>query len=325
MYEKSGVMGVLAMAMGILGVDFIMRILMIEKKVAHRYGLDESGGSPTNDADTNNNENGGNGQTEQQSGDEETPLLGAQQQEDDWDYQLSEQKSALSRTITVLPCMKHPGLLMALMLALVQATLLGSIDATVTTVARELFNFDSLKAGLLFLPLGILDLICGPIAGWLVDRYGTKPVSVFSFTYLVPAFVLLRLPQAGGTDQVILYGALLGVLGIGLAGIGAPSIVEAGSVIDKYHKANPDFFGENGPYASLYGMNSAMFNIGLTIGPELAGELKEVIGYGNMNIVLAAICAVTALLSFLYIGGRAKILRKPREQNWLVRHSSKRR
>lgn len=310
--------------MGVLAVDFIMRVLVIEKKVANRYGLEDHDNSNTNNADSNHDRQQESSENEQQSNDETQPLLGAQQ-EDDWEYELPDQKSALSRTITVLPCMKHPGLLMALLLALVQATLLGSIDATVTTVARELFNFDSLQAGLLFFPLGILDLICGPIAGWLVDKYGTKPMSVFSFTYLVPAFILLRLPQAGGMDQVILYGALLGVLGIGLAGIGAPSIVEAGAVVDKYHKANPDFFGENGPYASLYGMNSAMFNVGLTIGPELAGELKEAIGYGNMNIVLAAICGVTALLSYLYIGGKAKVLRKSKDKYGLVRHASKRR
>ena len=145
--------------------------------------------------------------------------------------------------------------------------------------------------------------------------------------------VLLRLPHAGGVDQIVLYSGLLALMGVGCAGTGAFSIVESGAVVDRYHKASsysngpasfpfsqtradfyhcldPEFFGADGPYAQLYGMNSAMFNLGLTVGPELAGELKQVIGYGNMNIVMAAICAGGAILSFLYIGGKPKLLQR---------------
>ena len=79
-------------------------------------------------------------------------------------------------------------------------------------------------------------------------------------------------------------------------------------------KTTKTFFGENGPYAQLYGLNSCLFNVGLTLGPELAGELKEAIGYGNMNIVLAALCTVVAVLSYLYIGGRPKIMAREKGQ-----------
>lgn len=243
LYEKTGYGGVLAIALAVLGVDFIMRVLVVEKKVADRYEPEVSDEAANANANHGNRQDGS--QTEQQSNDEEQPLLG-RQEDDEAEYKLSEHQSKLSRIIPILPCMTHPGLLTALLLALVQALLFGSLDATVATVSRELFHFDSLRAGLLFLPLGIIDLICGPIAGWLVDRYGTKPAAVFSFAYLVPAFVLLRLPHAGGTDQVVLYGALLGIAGVGLAGIASPSIVEAGSVVDTFHKVNPKFFGENG-------------------------------------------------------------------------------
>ena len=105
-------------------------------------------------------------------------------------------------------------------------------------------------------------------------------------------------------------GALLALLGIGLAGMGAPSLVEMGAVTEKYYKRNKAYFGENGPYAQLYGLNSMVFCAGLTLGPLLAGGLKDSVGYGNMNAVVAAISAITAVLSFLYIGGKPKILRK---------------
>jgi MFS family permease len=80
--------------------------------------------------------------------------------------------------------------------------------------------------------------------------------------------------------------------------------------MEKYHKANPGFFGENGPYAQLYGINSMFFCAGLAVGPLIAGYLKDSIGYGNMNAVIAAISGVTAVVSWLFIGGRPRLLQK---------------
>lgn len=41
---------------------------------------------------------------------------------------------------------------------------------------------------------------------------------------------------------------------------------------------------------------------GLTIGPLVAGALREDVGYGNMNAVLAGLCGLTAILATCFIG-----------------------
>ena len=130
-------------------------------------------------------------------------------------------------------------------------------------------------------------VIGGPLAGWLVDKRGPKPAAVLGFGYLVPTLVLLRLASPGGTKQVVVYCVLLALNGVGMAVIGSPSIVEASYVVQMYDKANPNFFGANGPYAQLYGLNSMVFSAGLTLGPILSGVLKDAIGYGNMNMVVS--------------------------------------
>lgn len=204
---------------------------------------------------------------------------------------------------------------MALVLAFVQASLIALFDATIPTEAQELFDFSSLQAGLLFIATDVPYLILGPLGGWAVDRFGTKPVAVIGFAYLVPTLVLLRLPSAellDGSKNVILYSAILALNGVGLAIISAPSVVEASDVVQKYDKANPGFFGENGPYAQLYGFNSVFFNLGLTIGPLVAGALKDSIGYGNMNLVFAVASGVTAILSFFLVGGTPAVLTRSR-------------
>lgn len=305
LYSKAGTAGVFAIGLAVLVLDLIMRMLVIEKKVARRYGPGNPERVGDLDAATSRDLDGEAEEQPNDQSDEEQPLLGGK---DEPNFKLSEDQPAIARKITILPCLANPRLLTALLVAFIQALLLGSFDATVPTTAQDLFGLDSLEAGLLFLPLGAFDLVVGPLAGWFVDRYGTKPGAVLGYTFLVPVLVLLRLPHEGGNDQILLYSGLLALSGIGLAVIGAPSIVEAGSVVQKYYEANPDFFGEQGPYAQLYGLNSMVFSLGLTIGPALAGELKQSLGYGNMNIVLAGLSFSTAVLCFVWLGGKPKFL-----------------
>jgi hypothetical protein len=303
-----------------------MRALVIEKKVAARYRPQEESDSdsipesaPGSDVEAErppDRQNDFNDNDEQSNPNETQPLLDRKpsksSENDDDAYKLSPHQNPLTRLAPILPCLLSPRLLVALLAALVQAILLGSFDATVPIVANQYFGFDSLKSGLLFLPLGIFDLLLGPVFGWVIDKYGVKLVAVGSYVLLIPALALLRIPQPGGQNQQIVYGVLLGFCGVGLAGIGAPGMVEAGAVVERYYKVNPEFFdrrGKGGPYAQLYGLQSMVFSAGLAIGPELAGQLREAIGYGNMNAVLAGLCGATAVLCFVFLGGRPGGLR----------------
>ncbi len=298
LYEKTGFAGVFGLSAGVLGIDFIMRLLVVEKKVAARYGASKQ------DAHESNT----NGDAEDpSSATEEDALL--PKTEKDY-YTVPPNQNRIVRNLPVLYCLTSPRLLSALLLAFMQALILGTFDATVPTEARSLFHFSSLRSGLLFIALDVPYLIFGPLAGWTVDKYGPKPAAVFGYGYLVPALILLRLPHAdGGSGQVILYCALLSLCGLGMGVIGSPSIVEASNVVQKFDKANGEFFGKNGPYAQLYGLNSLVFSAGLTVGPILSGTLRDSIGYGNMNLVVATLSGVTAILSFIFIGGKPKMLR----------------
>ncbi len=276
-----------------------MRLLLIEKKTAAKYtnfmNIEEDDVQQQNQqAEDEGNDQSG----------EETHLLG--EREEDKEHKIPPDQPKPVRFFPLLYCLSDPRLLVALLLAFVQATLLSTFDATVPTIATSYFGFDSLSSGLLFIALVLPYLVLGPVAGWAVDRYGTKPASVLGFGYLVPVLILLRLTAHGGTSEVVKYCALLAFCGVGLAVISSPSIVEASTVVDMYEKANPGFFGANGPYAQLYGINSMVFSAGLTLGPLVAGGLKDTIGYGNMNAIIAVLCGVTAALSFVFVGGKPR-------------------
>jgi len=297
LYRHTGYIGVFAVCISIIVVDIVLRFVMIEKKTARSYQKtykDRDGSLSTSASSPDIGD----------QADEASPLLRNPEDEDLADYVLPSQQSKLVSKVPVIACLKNLSLCVALLIGFIQAFLLGAFDATIPTVALEYYDFDALQAALLFLALGLPHLFLGPLFGWAVDRFGTKPAATLGYAYLAPLLLLLRLPQPGGESQVRLYAILLAFCSVGLAVIDAPSLVEAGLVMERYHKANPEFFGGNGPYAQLYGINSMLFSAGLTLGPLVAGGLKDIVGYGNMNAVMGAVCLFAAVLSFLYIGGR---------------------
>ncbi|KAI2635811.1 MFS transporter-like protein [Hypomontagnella submonticulosa] len=289
LYEKTGYSGVFGVAAGVLGLDFLMRLAVVEKKTAAK----------SQDASED-------AQHDQENATERDVLIPNKKKEDDA-YKIRSEPNRIVRTLPILACFRSIRLVVALVLAFVQAALLAMFDATIPTEAQSLFGFTSLRAGLLFIALDVPYLVLGPVAGWAVDRYGTKLAAVIGFGYLVPVLILLRLPSdhvLNGTSNIVLYCVLLALNGVGLAVIGSPSIVEASEVVRKFDKANHGFFGANGPYAQLYGFNSLFFCSGLTVGPIVAGVLRDRIGYGNMNLVFAIISAFTAIISLLVVGGK---------------------
>ena len=143
---------------------------------------------------------------------------------------------------------------------------------------------------------------------------------MLGFGWLTVSLALLRLPGddvvESRSGRIALYAGLLALNGVGMAVIGAPSIVEASEVVRMYDEANPRFFGANGPYAQLYGFHSLVFSLGLTVGPVLSGGLRDRVGYGNMNAVVAGIACFTAVLSFFFIGGGSAGAKRKGERGW---------
>lgn len=304
LFEKTGYVGLFGMGFGILAIDILMRLLVVEKKIAARYGI--------SDGPSNSREQGSRDEEDEDEDiSEESALLGKKEEQS---FKIEGQQNKIVRSLPILYCLSDSRIAVALFMSFVQASTLAMFDATIPTEAQSLLDFNSLDSGLLFIALDLPYLILGPVAGWVVDKYGTKPVSVIGFSFLVPVLVLLRLPTSGitrgNTPTLILWCAMLALNGVGLAIIGSPSIVEASDVVQKYDKENQGFFGENGPYAQLYGFQSIAFNLGLTLGPILGGSLRDSVGYGNCMAVFAALSGLTAILSLMFIGGKPNGLKK---------------
>ncbi|KAI9047890.1 hypothetical protein LZ554_007692 [Drepanopeziza brunnea f. sp. 'monogermtubi'] len=287
-YKKGGSIAVFGIGVTLLVVDFIMRLMVIEKKTAAAYGI-------ANDSQISN-----------ESESETSPLLdnGKTKEEEleDWKIPHPEDQPSWVRSLPILYCLKDRRLWVSQLVSLTQATLLAVLDSTLVIEAQELFGFDSMKAGMLFIPQILPSFIVGPLAGRAVDKYGPRPIATIGLAFITIPLVLLRIPHAGGVAEVVKMSCCLGLIGVGVPMISAPPLVAASYVVDQYHAANKGFFGNNGPYGQLYALSSIAFSSGLTIGPLIAGGLRERIGYGNMNAVMAGICAFVGVLAWLYLG-----------------------
>jgi MFS family permease len=295
-YKKAGAGAVFGMGFGLLTIDFAMRLVIVEKKTAKKYGYEEDDDDQGDDEEAN----------------ETTALLSNGQTKDECleQWKIRKDQPSWIRKFPILYCLGNKRLITAELVAFTQATLLAVFDATIPTEAQDLFDFDSLKAGLLFAPLVLPYLLLGPLCGKGVDKYGARLAAGIGLGYLVLPLILLRIPQPGGAPEIVKFSVFLSLAGLGLALISAPSIVEASYVVEQYRTANKDFFGEEGPYAQLYAINSVVFSSGLTLGPLISGGLRDRIGFGNMNAVVAGLCAVVSVLSFMYLGEIPKVVDK---------------
>jgi MFS family permease len=283
LYKVGGYHVVFGVSFAALAIDFLMRALLIETKLlspdsSHANQLEQAVPGPVDQTESD-------------------PLLQDQQPS-------TPPLHDKPRYLPIFHCVQDHQLLAALLLTFVQAFIIGSYDATLTTEAASLFNFTSLESGVLFLCLGLPNLILAPLAGLAVDRFGAKTVATAGFAFLAPSLALLRLPGyhlLSPEKNVILIYAILGLNGIWLSVTSAPGIVAATHAVEDIVAKNRGLFGPKGPYGQLFGLNWLVFNLGLTIGAIVSGDLRVAIGYGNMYAVVAGTTAFTAIVSFIYL------------------------
>ena len=280
-----------------------MRVFMIERRTAVALSPASTTNSNSH-SDMPEDEGIRSGDMIHPAAHETSPLLKSTKGTGCRTYSIPGEVAWIYRRIPLLFCFSHShSLVLAEVVAFSQGILLSAFNATVPIYATEIFGFGSFRASLLFLPLGIMNLCLGPIGGWAIDRYGTKIVAVTGFGLLTPALVLLRLPETAAADKRLPFYVLnLALCGLGLPLLGSSSVVEAGNVVKRFHRQNPSRFRQHGPYAQLYAVNHTVFSLGFTIGPLLSGALKDAVGYGDMNAVLAGIAGVTALLCWFWLG-----------------------
>jgi len=292
LYERAGTLGMFSAGAVALSVDFVMRLLVLDNPAAPA--------TPSSSVKSRSGSALEAGETD--------PLLRANGRIVHEEFKiLKDPRARLDEAFPFLHCFLDPRIFVGLFLSFVHASMVGTFNATLPTEAQSLFHFSSRQVGLLFIPLIIPYLACGLPAGMAVDRRGPRIMAVAGYIFQAPCLLLLGISSRDaiqGQARLALFCVALALNGVGMAVISLPGFVEATNVTQKYAEANPGFFGKNGPYAQLYGMDSLFIFSGLAVGPLVGGMLRDSSGYGVMMACFAAFSGFAAVLSFLVLGER---------------------
>ncbi|KAF2197813.1 MFS general substrate transporter [Delitschia confertaspora ATCC 74209] len=329
-FERAGYDAVFAMAYALIGLDIVLRLALVEKKVAGRW-------NPVQAPGDENGRGGGVENLEEREGDirdlagTSTSAPGREKSPSSPTLQapISQNHTHThTHTLTPSPTPSHPPqqakrplrtrlpplvsllysrrLLSALFGALIQAALMTSFDSVLALRAANIFHWHSTGAALLFLPLVIPSFI-EPLVGYITDRIGPRYPAAFGFLLAVPPFVCLRYVTDNTIRDKVLICALLGIIGLALALTFPPFMAEISAVVAgkqaKMLEKGEKGYGEGGAYAQAYGLFNMAFAGGCLVGPLLAGFVVENRGWGTMSWVLGLLAGVTAIPTFLWMGG----------------------
>ncbi|KAL2042060.1 hypothetical protein N7G274_005248 [Stereocaulon virgatum] len=231
-YARAGYYAVFAMAFGLIALDILLQILLVEKKIAKKWDPERSEtASPIPPSSLS----------------DEKPLEAATPPPKDATLSHpAPSNSPLPELTTKHQKLKHPftllltsrRLLSALYTTLTYSILLTSWDAVLPLRTSHLFSFTSLGAGLMFLPLIIPTFLAPPIGAWS-DRHGPRLPVTCGFILATPVLVCIRFVDHSGIRQVVLLCALLALLGLALAMGMTPLLAEIAYVVSHKEKTHP--------------------------------------------------------------------------------------
>lgn len=146
----------------------------------------------------------------------------------------------------------------------------------------ETFGASPLTIGLLFATFSMAQLVASPVLGAWSDRWGRRPVLIFSLIGTVVSFVMLAMAQS----LPMLFAARI------VDGLSGGNITTARAYIGDIST------DEN--RAKMFGVLGAAFGLGFIIGPALGGLFAHV-SYTAPIWAAAAITVVATLLAWLWL------------------------
>jgi DHA1 family tetracycline resistance protein-like MFS transporter len=146
----------------------------------------------------------------------------------------------------------------------------------------ETFGASPLTIGLLFAVFSACQLIAAPALGDLSDRYGRRPVLIFSLAGTVASFVMLAMAQS----ITMLFLARI------VDGLSGGNISTARAYVADVTEPKDR--------ARAYGLIGAAFGLGFIMGPALSGVLAK-ISYTAPVWAAAALTLVALLMAWLWL------------------------
>ncbi len=291
------------MAFGLILLDILLRLALVEKKVAQQWiepsqeaaiSLEEAPRSPDVVE--------ANGSLDEMSPEKETEEAANNEKSEEPTQEAEEIHSPRSKYPPVFTLLASRRLLAALWGCMIQGAEATALDSVLPLFVQGVFGWDSTGAGLIFLAV-IVPTFLAPAAGALSDRYGPRWLTVIGFVIALPFWACLRFVTADTTQHKVLLSALLVLIGASLTCILSPLMAEITYVVDAKEKKNPGAFGKTGAYAQAYGLFVMSYAAGTLVGPLWGGLVNSTAGWGTMAWSLGLLSASGAVPALIWTGG----------------------
>lgn len=297
-YKRVGYYAVFGVTFAVIAVDILLRLALIEKKIAQQWLEPDVSGVPH--AVTPN----------------DIPLQNLE------DHRTVAEKNATTsadeapmnptkrKLPPILILLKSRRILVAFWGSMVVAMTMTAIDTTLPLFVNQIFGWDSLGAGLVFLAL-IAPSFVGPVVGHWTDKYGPRWIAASGLLLSVPFWVLLRFVDRDNTGQAVLLCALLVLLGAATTLVMISLMAEFSKVCDAKVRQEPDVFAGKSAYAQSYSIFNFSWSLGSLVGPLVSAAVRSAAGWKTMTWTMAIFCAVGILPTFLYSGGVVTRSKRP--------------
>lgn len=298
-FSRAGYYAVFGMCFGLLALDIALRLVMIEKQVAAEWIKDDSHPEATQQQKPE-----GNQFTDEEradGGNTESTVHQVASHTQSTHSTISTTGGAAERSQAFLVLLSSPRVLATLWAALAVSIVLTGFDAVLPIFVTTTFHWDSLGAGLIFLPIAIPSFL-EPIAGWLADRYGSRWLATGGFVCSIPLLVLLRFVTHDSPSQIVVLCVLLVGLGVFVNGIMTTVLAELTFALRDIERDRPGLFGKKGAYAQTYSLFNVAFAGGCLLGPIIAGLIRDASDWPTMGWSLSIIAAFASITTALWLG-----------------------
>ena len=294
-YERAGYYAVFAMAFGMIALDIVLRLLLIEKKAAKKWLEGEE--VPMERPESVQVQHNAVKETDTPTADSDSAIP------EDTFSPLNQSTSKITKSLPpMLILLKSRRMQATFWASTIDAMILTSFDTTLPLFVEETFHWTSLGAGLIFLAL-LCPSFVQPIYGHAIDKYGARWPAGIGLLICVPPFVCLRFVTHDSLPQKVLLCALLAIIGLGVSLTLAATMAEFTYIAAEKERRQPGSMGRGGAYAQSYSLFNVSWALGSLVGAYWAGGIRQAAGFGAMGWSLALLCGVFVVPTLMYVGG----------------------